>query len=54
VRSGIVGPGASIQFAPPGLAAPRYGDVILELDLTSATLSGVYIDGLYTITAQNV
>ena len=54
VQSGVVGPGASIQFAPPGLSVPRLGDVLLTLDLSSANLSGQYIDGLYTITAQNV
>jgi hypothetical protein len=54
VESGAAGPAASIQFAPPGLSAPRMGNVLLTLDLATATLSGQYIDGLYTITAQNV
>ena len=42
VTSGAAGPGASIEFAPPGLVNPRFGDVTLTLDFTNATFSGNY------------
>ena len=54
VSSGAVGPGASIQFAPPGLFIPRRGNVLLTLDLSSATVAGAYADAVFTLTAQNL
>jgi hypothetical protein len=47
-----VSTGASIQFASPGLVNPRFGDVILELDLTTATHTGEYQDGVFTLVAS--
>lgn len=46
--------GPSIQFPAPGLANPQLGDVELTLDLTNATNAGLYEQGLFTLTAQNL
>jgi hypothetical protein len=43
--------GSSIPFKSPGLVAPRYGDVILELDISKATHSGTYQGGVFTLQA---
>lgn len=43
--------GASIQFNSPGLVNPQYGDVILQLDMTTATHTGEYQDGVFTLAA---
>lgn len=43
-----------VSFAPPGLVAPRWGDVSLQLDLSQATLAGQYSSASgtdYTLTA---
>ena len=42
VASGGVGPAASIQFPDPGLVNARSGDVRLSLDLSNATVLGLY------------
>jgi len=41
---------ASRSFAAPGLISPEYGNVRMTLDMTDATLSGQYVDGVYTLT----
>lgn len=41
-------------FAPTGLVTPKVGDVQLELDLSNATRSGDYLDGVYTLTVTNL
>jgi len=46
-----VSTGASIQFDSPGLLNPQFGDVILELDMTTATHTGEYQDGVFTLQA---
>lgn len=46
-----VSTGASIQFNSPGLINPQYGDVILELDMSTATYTGDYVDGVFTLQA---
>lgn len=46
--------GANTSFAPPGLVSPKLGDVQLTLDLTSATTSGDYLDGQFTLTVTNI
>ncbi len=40
-----------ISFPSTGLTTPEYGDVLLTLDMTSATVAGIYSDGVYTLTA---
>ena len=47
-----VSTGASIQFNSPGLINPQFGDVILELDMTTATHTGTYEDGVFTLQAS--
>lgn len=47
-----VSTGASIQFNSPGLVNPQFGDVILELDMTTATHTGTYEDGVFTLQAS--
>lgn len=46
--------GASIQFASPGLAPPRTGDVELQLDFSNTTAAGVHSGGVFTLTATNI
>jgi hypothetical protein len=48
-----VSTGGSIQFASPGLITPHYGDVILELDMSTATYTGTYEDGVFTLAATS-
>ncbi len=47
-----VSTGASVQFNSPGLFSPQFGSVILELDMTTATHTGEYQDGVFTLTAS--
>lgn len=47
-----VSTGASIQFNSPGLVNPVFGDVILELDMSTATHTGEYQDGVFTLVAS--
>jgi hypothetical protein len=47
-----VSTGASIQFNSPGLVNPQFGDVLLALDLTTATYTGAYEDGVFTLQAS--
>ncbi|MDX1388366.1 MAG: hypothetical protein R3344_04205 [Acidobacteriota bacterium] len=46
--------GASISFAAPGLVNAEVGDVELTLNLTSADAGGDYVDGVFTLTAENL
>ncbi len=46
------GAGASVQFNSPGLVNPQFGDCILELDMTTATHTGAYEDGVFTLVAS--
>ena len=46
--------GASIQFASPGLAPPRTGDVELTLNFSNTTDAGQHTGGIFTLTATNI
>lgn len=48
--------GASITFAAPGLSNGNavVGDVVLTMDMSAALDAGDYLDGVFTITAQNI
>jgi hypothetical protein len=49
-----VSTGPTIQFPAPGLANPQLGDIQLTLDLSTASNAGLYEQGLFTLTAQNL
>ncbi len=52
VTDGVQAAAASVQFDSPGLVNPELGDCILELDMTTATHTGTYEDGVFTLVAS--
>ena len=52
VTDGVAAPAASVQFNSPGLFNPEFGDCILELDMTTATHTGTYENGVFTLVAS--
>ncbi len=52
VTDGVAVAAASVQFASPGLVNPEFGNCILELDMSTATHTGTYEDGVFTLVAS--
>lgn len=52
VTDGIQAAAASVQFNSPGLINPEFGDCVLELDMSTATYTGEYQDGVFTLQAS--
>lgn len=52
VTDGVQAAAASVQFGSPGLVNPEFGDVVLELDMSTAIRAGEYQDGVFTLTAS--
>ncbi len=52
VTDGVAAAALSVQFDSPGLVNPELGDCILELDMSTATHTGTYEDGEFTLVAS--